>query len=68
MNGMGDNYRTKSISIVVPVFNEERNIQELYRRLGKVMMTLDYLYEVIFVDDGSKDKSLRAYPKTPSPA
>ena len=58
MNGMGDNHRTESISIVVPVFNEERNIQELYRRLGKVMMTLDYLYEVIFVDDGSKDKSL----------
>lgn len=48
----------KLVSIVVPVFNEEGNIHELYRRLKKVMITLKYYYEAIFVDDGSKDKSL----------
>ncbi|MBC8231138.1 glycosyltransferase family 2 protein [bacterium] len=56
MNKITDN--KKLISIVVPVFNEEDNIHELYRRLKKVMIEHDYLYEVIFVDDGSEDKSL----------
>ena len=57
MNKTRDNY-TKLISIVIPVFNEDSNIHELYRRLGKVVMTLDDSYEVIFVDDGSKDRTL----------
>ena len=45
------------ISIVIPVFNESENIQVLYERL---LVTLDELsldYEIIFVDDGSRDNS-----------
>ncbi|MGN0941849.1 MAG: glycosyltransferase family 2 protein [Selenomonadaceae bacterium] len=47
----------KLISIVVPVFNEEANIQHFYEAVRDVMATLDYDYEIIFVDDGSKDRS-----------
>lgn len=45
----------KKISIVVPVFNEKENIYEFYKRVTAVLTQLPYAYEVIFVDDGSKD-------------
>lgn len=44
-------------SIVIPVFNEEETLEELYNRLGKVLKDLDGAYEIIFVDDGSFDKT-----------
>ena len=43
------------ISIVVPVFNEERIIRKLHKRIVKVMQRQKYPYEIIFVDDGSQD-------------
>ena len=42
-------------SIVVPLYNEEANLGPLYVRLTQVMSTLDGGYEIIFVDDGSRD-------------
>ncbi len=45
------------ISIVIPVFNEEKNIPELYSELKVVLENLDKSYEIIFIDDGSSDKS-----------
>ncbi len=45
----------KKVSFVVPVFNEEENIHEFHRRLTKVMAPLPYDYEILFIDDGSKD-------------
>ena len=47
----------KLISIVVPVFNEEENIQVFYQDVCKYMENLGYLFEIIFVDDGSNDKT-----------
>ncbi|MGP2526484.1 glycosyltransferase family 2 protein [Acidaminococcus sp. LBK-2] len=47
----------KKISFVVPVFNEEENIREFYRRLTQVMAPLSYDYEILFIDDGSKDRT-----------
>ncbi len=44
-------------SIVVPVYNEESGLEELYRRLHGVMEKLDAAAEVILVDDGSRDRS-----------
>lgn len=44
-------------SIVVPVFNEESGLEELYRRLEGLMARLDGPAEVILVDDGSRDRS-----------
>ena len=45
------------ISIVVPVFNEEETLHELVPRLKKVCHQLDKSYEILFVDDGSRDGS-----------
>ena len=47
----------KTISIVVPVFNEEDNIEHFYESVCKVMEPLAYDFELIYVDDGSKDRS-----------
>lgn len=47
----------KRISIVVPVFNEEENIEHFYGEVCKAMEGLGYAFEVVFVDDGSRDAS-----------
>ncbi len=46
------------ISIVIPVYNEEENLPALFRRLSAVMENLNHPYEIILVNDGSKDSSL----------
>ncbi len=46
-----------SISIVVPIYNEEGNIPLLYQAVKGVMDSIGRNYEVIFIDDGSIDKS-----------
>lgn len=50
-------------SIVVPVFNEEKVLNELYRRLTIVMSKLRESYEIIFINDGSIDNSLEIMEK-----
>lgn len=45
-------------SIVVPVYNEELLIRESYKRLKEVMDSLNETYEIIFINDGSKDSSI----------
>jgi polyisoprenyl-phosphate glycosyltransferase len=45
------------LSIVLPIFNEEAVIDELHRRLGEFLAALGTTWEVIFVDDGSRDQS-----------
>ncbi|MEM4246841.1 MAG: glycosyltransferase family 2 protein, partial [Candidatus Woesearchaeota archaeon] len=42
-------------SVVLPVYNEEGNINPLYAELTPVMHSLGNPYEIIFVDDGSTD-------------
>ena len=46
------------LSVVIPVYNEEDNIAVLYSRLTAVLEQTGLAYEMIFVDDGSRDKSL----------
>lgn len=46
-------------SIVIPIFNEEETIPELWRQLSNVLKQLDGSSEVIFVNDGSRDSSLQ---------
>ncbi len=45
------------ISVVIPVFNEEDNLEELGERLLKTLTALSRPFEIIFVDDGSTDGS-----------
>jgi len=46
------------ISLVVPVYNEEANLPELMKRIRPVMAALARPWEIILVDDGSRDRSL----------
>lgn len=47
-----------SVSIVVPLYNEEDNVPILHERLKEVLDNLDTEYEIIYVDDGSIDRTL----------
>ena len=46
------------ISIVIPIFNEEENLQNLYNRLTAAAPSWGEDYEIVLVDDGSRDSSL----------
>jgi glycosyltransferase involved in cell wall biosynthesis len=46
------------ISAVIPCYNEMSSLKELYERLSRVLQTITRNYELIFVDDGSRDNSL----------
>ena len=48
----------KLISILVPVYNEEKTLKILYSRIKDTLSGLDYQFEIFFVNDGSKDHSL----------
>ena len=50
--------REAMISVVIPVYNEEANLPHLMKRITPVMEKMGRRYEIIFVDDGSRDKSL----------
>src|SRR3990167_8434402 len=45
------------LSIVIPVYNEEKNLEELYHRLTTALDHLGKTYEIILINDGSKDNS-----------
>ncbi|MBC6991620.1 glycosyltransferase family 2 protein [Hymenobacter sp. BT491] len=47
------------ISIVIPIYNEEANIPALYDRLRSVLDPMGRTYEFVFVNDGSRDQSLK---------
>ncbi|HEX5690539.1 MAG TPA: glycosyltransferase family 2 protein, partial [Roseiflexaceae bacterium] len=48
---------TPYLSVVVPIYNEEESIPMLYERLTSALVELGYAYEIIAVDDGSRDRS-----------
>ncbi len=47
-----------TVSVVVPLFNEEENVRELHERLKVVLDSSGNEYEIIFIDDGSTDRTL----------
>lgn len=57
---MSDNIQ---ISIVIPSYNEEKSVGELYKEIVSVMDSLGYIYEIIFIDDGSTDETLNTLRK-----
>jgi len=48
---------TPSLSVIVPVYNEEQVLPALFERLYRTLDALDEAYEVVFVNDGSRDRS-----------
>jgi glycosyltransferase involved in cell wall biosynthesis len=46
-----------NLSIIIPLLNEEESLQELHSWIISVMKSNNYSYEIIFIDDGSSDKS-----------
>ncbi len=49
---------TPTLSVVIPVYNEEMNIGKLYQRLQNALQPLNIDWEVVYINDGSKDRSL----------
>ena len=44
-------------SIIVPIYNEKESVLDLHQRICQVMQNIGKTYEIIFIDDGSRDKS-----------
>ena len=49
----------ESVSIVIPVYEEEESLPHLYKSIKDVMDRLGRNYEIVFVDDGSKDGTFK---------
>lgn len=52
-------HHAPEISVIVPLFNEEATVAELYRRLSAALGELDASCEIVFVNDGSRDSTAR---------
>lgn len=60
MKGADNN---RMISLVIPAFNEEENVEKLSRDLNNVLIELGDPFEIIFVNDGSKDNTMNILKK-----
>ena len=56
---MVSNSKTIELSVVVPLYNEEENIDHLFERLITVLKALKTTYEIVCINDGSKDNTLK---------
>ena len=54
---MSEADRVPTLSVVIPIFNEEETLQVLFERLSAVLVSTGELFEVIFINDGSRDSS-----------
>src|SRR5690606_38765503 len=46
-----------NISVVIPLLNEEESLKELHHWIAQVMQSNGFSYEILFIDDGSTDRS-----------
>lgn len=53
----------KKISIIIPCYNEEQAIPYFYEEITKISKTINYDFEYIFINDGSKDKTIEVIKK-----
>jgi glycosyltransferase involved in cell wall biosynthesis len=51
------NKKEKTISIIIPAYNEQESVFELHGEITEIMKTIPYSYEIIFIDDGPTDKT-----------
>lgn len=54
----------KMVTVIIPVYNEEKNITVLYDQLNSVLSSLDESYEIIIIDDGSTDETVNKIRQT----
>lgn len=47
------------LSVVIPLYNEEENVEKLHEKLREVLSNLEISHEIIYIDDGSLDGTLR---------
>jgi glycosyltransferase involved in cell wall biosynthesis len=47
-----------TLSVIIPLYNEEENIPLLYEKLNQYLNSLEKEYEILFIDDGSTDRTL----------
>ncbi|KAF0247846.1 MAG: glycosyl transferase family protein, partial [bacterium] len=52
-----------SVSIIIPVYNEEESVETLQERLSEMLAEIKIDYEIIYVDDGSRDNSFQLLEK-----
>src|SRR5438874_7774296 len=60
---MVQSHERRSISVVTPVYNGEASVGELCRRLTEVLPRIAAQYEIILVNDGSRDRSWETISK-----
>lgn len=53
----------KKISIIIPVYNNQQTLLKIYQRLVKLFAKIKQNYQIIFIDDGSKDQSYKKIQK-----
>lgn len=56
---MDEKAKPAEISVIVPTYNEEGNLEELHSKLSGILPSITESYEIIFVDDGSTDNSFK---------
>lgn len=56
---MSEAGQAPTLSVVIPIFNEEETLEALYERLSPALVALGETFEVLFVNDGSRDGSER---------
>lgn len=60
---MSDIKKRKLLTVITPCYNEEETVELFYEELSKYLPCIDMDYEILFVDDGSKDKTLEKCKK-----
>lgn len=51
--------KLKKISLIIPCYNEQEALPCFYKKVVKILSSLHYEYELLFIDDGSKDNTLK---------
>lgn len=51
--------KTIELSLIIPCYEEEMTIPVFYKEVTKILQKMPYCYEIVFIDDGSKDQTLK---------
>ena len=57
MKAKNSHQPTLDLSVIIPLFNEEESLPELCEWISRIVKPLGLSHEILFIDDGSQDKS-----------